>query len=156
MNAFIILTIISSKYADDNLVTNSVSELQRLVAIKETYGHSHDITFKPKKTVYAQFGGVVIDQRLRLDGVNVARSEDLKYLGVPLTTKLTPTAHLITRKRAAMARMSALRAIGIDSPHISLSLRLFMYKTYVRPVLLYGVETQSLNKEQTRELQVFE
>ena len=31
-----------------------------------------------------------------------------------------------------------------------------MYKTYVRPVVLYGVETQSLNKEQTRELQVFE
>ena len=69
---------------------------------------------------------------------------------------MTPTAHLTTRKRATMARMSEMRTLGINSPHTSVPLRLFMYKTYVRPVLLYGVETQSLNKEQTRELQVFE
>ena len=144
-------------YADDIiLVANSVGELQSLVKITEEYGKAHEMAFNPKKTVYAQFGGEASAQTLQLDGSNISRSDELKYLGVTFSPKLTPTLHLSTRKRAAMARMSALRTIGIDSPHISVPLRLFMYKTYVRPILLYGVETQSLNKEQTRELQVFE
>ena len=53
-----------------------------------------------------------------------------------------------------MARMRALRAIGIDTSNISLSLGLFIYKTFVRPDLLYVVVTQSLNKKQTTSVRV--
>ena len=144
-------------YADDIiLVANNLSELQRMLEITEDYGRAHEITFNAKKTVYCQFGGTTSRDTPRLNNVNIDRSDELKYLGVTLTSKMTPTAHLITRKRATMARMSALRAIGINSTSISVQLRLLMYKVYVRPVLLYGVETQSLNKEQTNDLQVFE
>ena len=104
-------------YADDIiLLANNHRELQNKVQVTKRYGKKHEITFNPKKTVYTQFGGKHTEESLQLDDTQITKSAELRYLGVKLTTKMTPVTHLDHRKRAVMGRLSALRAIGLNSP----------------------------------------
>ena len=144
-------------YADDIiLVSQSIGELQAMLNTTTQYGIDHEIKFNPAKTNGIVFGGKAPANNIYLDNQPINFSNTIKYLGVTLSTKLTPTAHIEGRKTATIAAANGLRKIGIFSPAVSASLKVFLYKTYIRPVLYYGLTVQSLNKGETQDIQTFE
>ena len=144
-------------YADDIiLVSQSTGELQAMLNMTSQYGIDHEIKFNPTKTNGIVFGGKAPANNIYLDNQPINFTDTIKYLGVTLTSQLTPTAHIEERKTATIAAANGLRKIGIFSPAASATLKAFLYKTYVRPVLYYGLTVQSLNKGETNDIQTFE
>ena len=144
-------------YADDIIVVSqSLDELQEMLNIVTRFGHSHEIKFNPNKTNGIAFGSSKRNSTIYLDHQPIKFGETIKYLGVILNNKLTPTAHIVARKQAATKVVNGLRRVGIFSPVTSVRLKLLLYNTYARPVLYYGLAVQSLNQTETNDVQKFE
>ena len=60
------------------------------------------------------------------------------------------------RRKGAMATLDTLKKNFIESAKMTAKLKIFLYKTYVRPKLYYGVETLVLNKCQRKKMQKIE
>ena len=144
-------------YADDIvLVSHSLPELQSMLNITEIYGREHEIKFNPSKTCAIALGCKNPSRTLYMCDQPIRFEESIKYLGVKISSKLTPTAHIDARKQSALAAANSMRKIGLFSNIVSNSIKTLIYKTYVRPILYYGLAVQTVNKTETKNLQTFE
>lgn len=80
-----------------------------------------------------------------------------KYLGIHLDSKLSWQLHLReTVKKAEVARASFSYLLAWCS-HLSLNIKLLLYKAFIRPVMTYGcVVYGGAPKSTLKELQVFQ
>ena len=49
-------------------------------------------------------------------------------------------AHIKSRQSKAIAKLAKLKALGIISSKMSASARAYLFKPYIRPIILYGME----------------
>ena len=65
-------------------------------------------------------------------------------------------SHLNNRKKAAYASMSNLISTGIINSHMNIFTKVKLFKVYIRPLLLYGMETIQLNGDEFNDLKTTE
>ena len=71
-----------------------------------------------------------------------------KYLGVELMDNMSSVNHLKKRKSSAFASLSKIKSAGLISESTNLLTRIQLYKTYIRPILYYGMNVLNLNQTQ--------
>ena len=144
-------------YADDIvLLSNTLEGLNALLKVTEDFGKKWEIKFNPTKTVYMAFGGVHRNQiRPKFDGIDIQRVKSVKYLGVTINERLSNSEHLTKRKQGTMARLKEINDI-FGSSNMHPQLKIFLYKSYARPILYYGFEAIRLNKTELKTIQTLE
>ncbi|RNA01555.1 RNA-directed DNA polymerase from mobile element jockey-like [Brachionus plicatilis] len=155
-------------YADDILLlSTSKKGLQDLIDIAETYGEKNDISYNPEKTVFMIFNKKtqrpaevlrkdIWQDNVKLNGIDIKQVKQMKYLGVEITDDNKHIEHLEKRKKSAMAALLKLKSLGLTGPNLHPVMKGHLYKTYVRPVLLYGIESLYLTQRDTLKLKRIE
>lgn len=91
-----------------------------------------------------------------LDGHNLIKSDNMRYLGFELDSKGKNTAHISKRRSLTIAASMRLKSLGIYTPSTSPYIKSFLYKTYLRPILLYGFENICLKRTELLQIKRIE
>ena len=105
--------------------------------------------YKKKKKVNTNH----LDSRLIFDGIIIDKVESMRYLGVIINEKISNSSHLTTRRNMTY---NAINKIGFNLYDLKYNIKSILYKTHIRPVLLYGIEMHSLNATELKNLQILE
>ena len=155
-------------YADDiMLISKTKSGLQQQLKLVEEYGQINDIKYNPEKTVFLIYNQSLkrnstelrddINQSdLILDNKTITRVERMKYLGVEISDDFRNESHIAKRKQSLYVSVNKLNQSGLNTDNISPMAKAQLYKTFLRPVLMYGLENLKLNKTQLNELRRME
>ena len=155
-------------YADDLLlITSTKRELQELLDIVASNGRELEIKFNPSKTVYlimnrklARKANEVKEDwwqnELTIDGDKINKVTSLKYLGYELDHDYNDMTHIEKRRKAAQGALAKTRNLEILSQDTSAYLKGHIYKTFIMPVLFYGMEIIDLTKTNMKIIKRFE
>ncbi|RNA40969.1 RNA-directed DNA polymerase from mobile element jockey-like [Brachionus plicatilis] len=162
------LTVDIILYADDIIImSNSRNGIQDQLNIIAKYGIENHIKYDPSKTVYMAFNSQIskaskdriIDSLtfpLTLDGETITRVDAMRYLGDEINTRLDHKNQWSKIKKLAVSSIMRLQTIGLLTNQMHPYVKSQLYKSYVRPVLLYGIENHVLTKTFTNEIKRFE
>ena len=92
----------------------------------------------------------ILDQgssNLTLQGISIARAKSMKYLGVVFNENGKYDEHINKRCDATTKAFGALCGYGFTDKALSPKTKIQIYKTFVMPVLTYGLDTIVLNKK---------
>ena len=144
-------------YADDvALQADSEQELQRLVAGWSAALKAHGMKLSIDKTVV--LAASVGDQKklkVMVEGKQLEQVKSFKYLGGVVEERGTLDEEVKARIRSAGANWRKMSGIVYDR-RMPMKLKSKVYKTVVRPVLLYGTETWAAKAEHMRKLGTME
>jgi exonuclease III len=155
-------------YADDIIIMASIKkQAQELLNIVEKYGQDYEILFNVGKTYTMIFNHKIKRNKadteedawqdeLKLNNNVITKTNCITYLGIEVSDDLKNTLHLEKRRSKALAAFFILKELGLTSGCISIKFKAQMYKTYVRPVLYYGLENINLNQTEKGRLQRIE
>ena len=139
-------------YADDILVLSQTKiEMQKLLGIADKIGNELEIKFNAQKTNL-----MVFNQNIKR--TNKATKEDLwqgnvtlgektiqevknmRYLGIELSEDNKNKLHIEKRKKLAIGAVVKLKSLGIWNEFSTPFLKAHLYKTFIRPLLMYGMD----------------
>ncbi len=155
-------------YADDILlVSNIKTKLQEMLNVVENYCNKHEIKVNGDKTVLLIFNKwsqrnkkeILEDTPecdLILQRIKLVETYNLKYLGVELTSDQSSTKHINTRRDKAMKAMAMIKAKGMGDKQINALTKSQLYKSFIMPILTYGLELIKLNKHEMNQLRITE
>jgi len=95
---------------------------------------------------------------LHFENILLKWSNSVKYLGVTIDSKLSFTAHIKSAlHKASGAKFTLFPLINKFSP-LSLKTKLYLYNTYIKPILLYASPawSQNLTKTSWTKLEAFQ
>ena len=107
------------------------------------------------KTKYLRVGGVDDEEELKLQGEKVKRAKNFKYLGS--TVSDDGRCEEEVRRRIQVGWMSWRKVSGVlCDKKLSAKVKSKMYKSVVRPTILYGMETVAVTERQMGKMEVAE
>ena len=107
------------------------------------------------KTEYLRVGGVDNGEELKLQGEKIKRAKNLKYLGS--TVSSDGRCEEEVRRRIQAGWMSWRKVSGVLCDRkLSAKAKGKMYKSVVRPTMLYGMETVGVTERQVGKMEVAE
>ncbi|KAF7647206.1 hypothetical protein LDENG_00175930 [Lucifuga dentata] len=126
----------------------------------ETHEAHCTITFQRfpqgNNTFHGYFFFIVFSKhRLRLQGIEIKKVEDFKYLGSTVQSNGECGKEVKKRVQAGWNGWRKVSGVMCDK-RVSARMKGKVYKTVVRPAMLYGLETVALRKRQEAELEVAE
>ncbi|RNA41230.1 RNA-directed DNA polymerase from mobile element jockey-like [Brachionus plicatilis] len=129
-------------------MTDSVKKMEKVLKICKTFGIKTEIKFNPTKTQIMRINGTNQDETsLELCGEEIEWVRKLKYLGVWVDGKHYSKEHLRERRLSTWRAFYLLKTnLDICSKDISPKLKAHLFKTYVRPIMYYGLENCTINK----------
>lgn len=127
-------------FADDcNIHSTTLNGLRNMLGICENWSIRNDMVFSPTKCFY--LGPALLeDMDLTIYGTALPKAETADYLGMVFDGKgVNFTANL--EKRANKARMvtQALGDLGMNGTGWPLRSSALVYKTFIRPIVEYGL-----------------
>ncbi|CAF1093555.1 unnamed protein product, partial [Brachionus calyciflorus] len=148
-------------FADDILVlADSEEDLNKLLEIVELYGQQNDLKFNHDKTHFIIFGDTLsktkLESKIKFQGSEIKRVSVIKYLGIFLDERLNEKINLTKRKNSYLIGFNKFKRLGIQDVNVSSEVKLFYYKTYIRPLLYYGIEVMRLSDSQVKKVQTLE
>ena len=155
-------------YADDIfLLSYNKSGLQKMLNAINLFSLDREIKFNPQKTVFIVFNkNIKLNNKwkkndddkiqLKLSGELIKEVSQFKYLGIEIHNQLSSKPHLNAREELFYTRLSELNHVGMDNIKTSSKYRAMLYKTYARPVLMYGMDLVNMNIGQLKHLQTTE
>lgn len=134
--------------------------LQRHINLLEPYFNKWKIKINADKTQITYFTKKNLGNHrtnLQMSNTNLESTKSVKYLGVHLDNRLTYNLHIKnTLIKAQKSFMALLPLITITSP-LELDIKLYVYKQYIRPILLYGCPIfSSTSKSNIHKMQIFQ
>jgi len=128
------------------LMLNRLSEL----------GEELEIKFNPNKSVYMVFNSIAYQTKnerredswngiLLLAGKKIEEVNTFKYLGAEIDNNNNNKHHIKKRKSAVIGAVVKLIASGISSENMHPIPQAEMFKTHVRPILFYSLESMHLS-----------
>ncbi len=143
------LSICIIVYADDTLLlANNKEDMQLLLDEIGKLGNEDDILFNGKKSAILVFNELDTKQdniKFKLNREIIPIVESTRYLGYQLNVHNNNYAHILQRKNKTYAAVYKLRSSGLISHNVSPTTRAFLFKTFVRPVLHYGIDNSHLD-----------
>ena len=143
-------------FADDVLlITNRWDEMQRMLRECEEYGIETQIKWNPTKTVFCRFGrgNKKEVEKLVFCGEELEEEESFRYLGVIMSKDFKCAKHIMSRIGKSSYAVHKLMESGAKSKVMDIYLKVFLYKTFVRPVLMYGMSTAYLRAKEVKVVQ---
>jgi hypothetical protein len=156
------------QYADDiTLVADTARGLQTQMDKCKAYGEEYGIQFNPDKTTIVVFNLKVkrTVNEMRADvwqgpfilcGKTVEVANSVKILGQIISNDHQDDEHISKRKKAMHAMIGKLQAMNLNSLHIYPYMKAHLFKTYIRPILTYGIENMELNGNELLEFKKLE
>jgi len=92
---------------------------------------------------------------MKIDNRSFERVEEFKYLGTTLTNQNTIQEEIKSRLKLGNACYHSVQNL-LSSRLLSKNLKTKIYRTIIRPLVLYGCETWSLTLREEHRLRVFE
>jgi hypothetical protein len=147
-------------YADDlALMARSLQNLINLLITLEKEAANVGLKINEDKTKYLIVSRnprtTHLSQNLTVDAYNFEGVSQFKYLGSLLTGENDATPAVKERIAAANRCLFGLHKV-LRSNYISANKKVQIYKTVLRPVLIYGLESCTLTEEDENLLEVFE
>lgn len=162
MDNLLINTIL---YADDIiLIADTKFKLQQMLNITATTGFKLQLKFNPEKTNYmgineqAKIRNKKYDKdnfKIAMDGSEIMRVKSFKYLGNMISEDMKSYSHVNNRIAKATAIAVQIKNKGFVKDACPQTLAQ-IHKTYLRPVLYYGLEALHLNQEEKRSIKKYE
>ena len=75
-----------------------------------------------------------------IKNVEILRKNELRYLGYIIDEKVNKTAHVKMKSKSLMRQTYSLYHTGLMDRTMDLGTKLFIYTTYCRSNLLYGLD----------------
>ena len=142
-------------FADDVLlICNRLSEMQSMLKECEKYGLETMIKWNPTKTVFCRFGRAKKEKcQLMFCDEELVEQDEFKYLGVIMKNDFKCKRHILNRISTASYSAHRLTACGVKSKELDVFVKVFLYKTFCRPVLYYGITTSYIGKTEQKIIQ---
>lgn len=146
-------------YADDiALLAENKKDMKILLNALTQYGHDKEIKFNGAKTNLLIFnkrvkklGKKEMEEngkiKLKLDKETVIEVNEARYLGFHLSTLNLNAHHLNNRLDNFAQKTMKLNKLDFDKNEMPSSTKSLLYKTHVRPVLLYGIDCLNLKQK---------
>jgi len=145
-------------FADDTVffasgTTNNaaISRVQRQIDLALPWFKQWKISLNPSKTQAIMFTNRSTHQsnNLHFENTAVLWSNSVKYLGVTIDNKLKFAKHLNSSiQKATGAKFSLFPLINKLSP-LPVKTKLYIYKTYIKPIILYASPSWTANISKT-------
>jgi len=144
-------------YADDiALVSPDKLSMNRMLKIVEKFGERNEIKFNGLKTQMLLFHKSVVRQSKRqiindlkikftLAGEDIPNVTWARYLGVIISTGRS-NKHVDNRLQQVAIKLNLLNKAGFDTPGLNADSKIMLYKSFVRPLLFYGLDCFNLCK----------
>ena len=142
-------------YADDIIIISGTKEgLQKQLNACEIHAKSLGLNFNPEKSMYLIFNSS-FNKKKTLDksqdklimGQSIIRQvKTIKYLGYLISDDNSEEAHIQNRITVKNQLIGKLTALGFTSKDYHPYLKAQMLKTYIRPIITYGLENTFLTK----------
>ena len=125
------------------------------------WGDENGLTFNPTKTVAVVFTANKNEEKawkapptLRMENKTIAYSEEMKYLGITLTKRLTWSVHLDGRVKKGIKILNWAKALVGQQWGLSSEKLMWIYTAMVRPIISYGalVWARSMTETMRRRL----
>ncbi|KAJ3239207.1 hypothetical protein HDU77_011317 [Chytriomyces hyalinus] len=125
---------------DTSLVAANQHDLAVLLRVCEEWSNTVGIRFSPSKCIYLGPTPALRDVPLRLYDTDLPSAQTAPYLGIPFGQHGINWA-LLAKERTAKARgvIVALASVGMNAMGWAPAASVNIYKSFVRPVLEYGV-----------------
>ena len=129
-------------YADDIMVISPTRiGMEKMISTVHFYMTKWKIKMNLEKTSYMLFGRArIVDSIVNVEGKIIEKVTVMTYLGVTLDENLNMNNHVLERTKKCMKSSYSLYNIGIMSNSMDIATKQYLYKTYCRPTLLYGIE----------------
>ena len=143
-------------FADDIVLSRqNHRELEKDPEIWRNPLERRDLKVSRSKTEYLRVKGVDDGEELKLQGEKVKRARNFKYLGSTVSSDRRCEEEI--RRRIQARWMSWRKVSGVLCDRkLSAKIKGKMYKSVVRPAMLYGMETVAGTKRQMGKLEVAE
>ena len=81
-----------------------------------------------------------------IGNTEVALSEDVMVLGVTFSSDLSANKHVKNRVRKCQQSMFGMASVGLSYPGLNSDVKSFLWKSIGNPILLYGMESVAMSK----------
>jgi hypothetical protein len=123
------------------LISPTKKGLEQMITKVNSYMELWRIKINLDKAIFMLIGKSMIENlEICINGTNVKRVDEQKYLGVYLDNKLNLNQHLTEKSKSLMRATYSLFNIGLNSNYMEVDRKSYIYKTYCRPILTYGWE----------------
>lgn len=143
-------------YADDTLLlAPNAKNLKEMVKIVESYCYEWQIKLNVKKSAYIVVGNYYHrreNSKIIMDGQELSKSKEMKYLGITINELFTDATHLANKRLSMSRSIYSMFPIGIQGSNMSNDIKSHLIKTYCRPILYYGIENLSINKTELKKI----
>ena len=159
------MIISSLLYADDIiLISNTKRQLQEMLNTVSKIGLKLQIKFNPGKTNFMPNERLNVKSKqyymndkinLKLDGLNIENLKEFRYLDNMINRDLKNTSHLnnrIIKTKQISQKIVANGFLKFSKPETLAQL----HKTYIRPVLYYGLEAIFLSIKEKNPIKSYE
>ena len=135
-------------YADDIiLMASTIQDAQKMLDEVTKFGETHQIKFNPTKTNLLIYSSKKVDKSIDLLLCNqkIIRTSTVKYLGTELADNYSNKQHIQKRKAAVFSSLGNLISTGVINEQMNVYVKMSLFKTYLKPLLYYGIELIDLN-----------
>ncbi|KAG2223178.1 hypothetical protein INT45_011524 [Circinella minor] len=146
-------TIISALlYADDVALLGSRQDMHRLLKIAEKHSNELGFQWHPDKCAIIE-PPTSTASTYKLYGKPIPKVQQFQYLGIPFDFNGINSDQLVNQRiTKATGNMELLRQMGIHQYSVGLWPAIRVYRTFVRPVLEYGLAITALSAKQKDKL----
>ena len=143
-------------FADDIFLSRQYHrEIEEDLEIWRNALERRGLKMSRSKTKYLRVGGVDDGEELKLQGEKVKRAKNFKYLAS--TVSSDGKCEEEARRRIQEGWMSCRKVSGVlCDKKLSAKVKGKMYKSVVRPTMLYGMETVAVTERQVGKMEVSE
>ena len=146
------------RYADDTvLIAESPEDLQSLlnVIVEESRNMGLSLNLKKTETMVVTRKKTTPGCNISVEGKKLKQVDTFKYLGTMITSDGKCNTEIkcrITQAKTAFYRMNMV----FKDRNLSIKLKLRVLQCYIEPILFYGCESWTINKEMERRLEAME
>ena len=131
-------------YADDAvLISDNEDDLQRLLYTFEKSADRFNMKISIEKTKALTISKQPLRCKLAVYGKPIEQVMEFDYLGVKITSSKDLTSEVTNQANKAARIAGCLRDVIWRNKHMNIRSKVRIYKTCVRPVLIYGIETRA-------------
>ena len=143
-------------FADDIvLCRQNLKELEEDLETWRNALERRGLKVSRSKTVYLKFGGINDEEELKLQGEMVKKVKNFKYLGSTVSSDGRCEEEVRRRIQAGWLSWKKVSGVLCDKK-VSARAKGKMYKSVVRPAMLYGMETVAVTDKQVGKMEVAE
>jgi hypothetical protein len=145
-------------YADDlTLIADNEFDLQEQINAVGAQGEIDDIKFNAKNSMVMIFNNYENSvYNFSMYGNSIPIVDEARYLGYQLSTKNDNLTHVLLRKKKAVSQVAKIKNLGLMSNNLSPQARSHLFKCFIRPVILYGIDACDLSNDEIDILQTAE